>query len=316
MCKVSVIVPAYNAMSYIETCLQSLVNQKYHDFEIIVVNDGSTDKTADILFEYQKKYDFINVINQCNKGQALARNEGVKKASGDFICFVDSDDYVSEDFLLALCRKQNESQADIVWCDAFLVKDTIIGKLSDESILQNDEIKHYILNNSGPWRKLIRKSIIIKNDLFFPSLRSYEDVAVVPQYALYANKIVYLEDALYYYVLHEGSLMHQISFNPKLLEIFAAMDILYSGFQRDGFIHDYHDEIEYLFIDHMLHAASLRFFAFDEGLNEMDKIIGTIKERFPKWQNNSYYKMRDWKYKWICKMFYKKMYGVLKIILK
>ena len=99
MIKYSFVVPVYNTSKYLKKCLDSLVKQTFKDFEVIIVNDGSTDKSKDIILKYESKYDSIKVINQENQGLSMARNNGVKKASGKYIIFIDSDDYVEKGLL-------------------------------------------------------------------------------------------------------------------------------------------------------------------------------------------------------------------------
>ena len=106
---VSIIVPVYNTEKYLKKCLDSLVNQTYKDFEIIVVNDGSTDKSSNIISKYQKKYKNIILIDKENEGLSMARNRGVQKSSGKYIIFVDSDDYVSNKLLEEVDKKIDDS---------------------------------------------------------------------------------------------------------------------------------------------------------------------------------------------------------------
>lgn len=316
MSMVSVIIPVYNADLYIKKCLDSLIAQTFHDYEIIIINDGSTDQTLSICEFYAKEDNRIKIISQLNKGQAIARNLGVEKAIGEFICFVDSDDFVDKRFIEILLQKQYETNADIVWCDAIAIKDKMEIKLSVSKINSNSNVKEYILNNTGPWRKLIRKGIITNHNLFFPSLRSYEDIAVVPLYGMHTNKIVYVDKPLYYYYMHDGSVMHQLTYDKKLESVFESMDNLYREFEKTGKLKEYVDEIEYLYIEHLLHAASLRFFTFfNETKSSLIKISEIMKVRFPHWKENPYFKKTDWKYKVICLLFYYKQYKILKKIL-
>lgn len=313
MVKVSVIVPVYNGVKFIDLCANSLLQQTYDNFEIIFVNDGSTDQSYEMLKQYQDKSSHsIQIVNKENGGQASARNLGIHKAIGEFVCFVDIDDYVSEFMLEKLVKVQEETESDIVWCDAYLIKNKEIVGTLDANMLQNNDIcKKYMLNNAGPWRKLIRRSLIIENNLMFPLIRFYEDIAIVPAYGTHTNKIAYVKEPLYNYVLHEGSTMHQINYNSKLECIFEAMEYL-----KEKCNHKYQEEIEYIYIDHLLHAASLRFFTFEEGIKMLDKIVRVMNDTFPNWSKNKYFKKRYWKYRLICKLFYRKQYRMLKLILK
>lgn len=316
MPNISVIIPAYNAQSYIDKCLTSLINQTYKDFDIIVVNDGSSDNTLKMLMKYEKSYSNIKVFSQKNKGQADARNLGIEQAEGKFICFVDIDDYIDLSMFEKMIELQKKNDADIVWCDAYAIQGINKIKLSNHELKGENSITSYILNNSGPCRKLIRTEIIKENRLFFPNYRSYEDIAIIPLYALYTSRISYLTEPLYHYVMHDGSVMHQMKYNKNLEEIFSSMLHLYHGFKERNVLETYHDEIEFLFVEHLLHAGSLRFFAFEEGKEALKKVSSIMHEYFPKWKKNKYIKQFDWKYKLICNLFYKRNYGLLKLILK
>lgn len=317
MVKVSVIVPVYNAVKHIDKCLKELLNQTYQNYEVIFVNDGSSDDSLKMLEDYASTNDKITIFSKENGGQASARNVGLTKAQGEFICFVDIDDHVSIDMLEKLMEMQEKENADIVWCNSYVEKENqIIGRLDDDIVENQNPIKKYILNNNSPWRKIIRKDLLIRHDLYFPMIRFYEDIAIVPTYALYTNKIAYVNEPLYYYVLHEGSTMHQQKYTTKLECIFKALDYMKSKFLNSGKFKKYEKEIEYLYVEHLLHAASLRFFKFEEGKESLKKIVKIINTDFRQWKQNVYYKNKGWKYKLVCNLFYYEKYKLLKLLLK
>lgn len=185
----------------------------------------------------------------------------------------------------------------------------------DDTVIWSDDDENYVLHHASPWRKLIKRQLLIDHALYFPKLRAYEDLAVVPHYGQYAKRIAYVEEALYDYVLHEGSTMHQSTYNDKLECIFPCMEHLYNGFDEAHRVR-YHDELEYLFTDHLLHAASLRFFAFAQGKQALDRIVKVMQTRFPDWRKNVYVKQKNWKYRLICTLFYQKRYRLLKWLLR
>lgn len=317
MVKVSVIVPVYNAERHIEKCVKELLHQTYRNYEVIFVNDGSTDNSVEMLKKYRELDVPTIILSKENGGQATARNLGISKASGEFVCFVDIDDHICEDMLERLVEAQEKTNADLVWCDAFVEKNgQIIGTINKNMEARKDEIVQFLLNNASPWCKLVRKKLLVENNLFFPQIRFYEDVAVVPSYALYADVISYVDKPLYYYVLHEGSTMHQPVYTPKLECIFDSFENLKSLFVETGKDVFYQNEMEYLYIEHMLHAASLRFFKFKEGKRQLDKIVTVFEEHFKQWKKNPYFKEKGWKYKLVCTLFYYKKYAILRLLLK
>ncbi len=315
--KVSIIVPVYNVEVHLRKSLDSLINQNFTDYEIILINDGSTDNSPVILEEYAKKYpEKILVYHEKNSGQAVARNLGLSKARGDYIMFVDSDDYIDKNTLKVTYDKAQETMADIVCFGIYLVYDNEIKTKEFHKLKIADDVRRYILTNDGPCNKLIKTELIKKNNLYFPKLRAYEDIAVVPAYGIFAKKIVWVDECFYYYLMRTGSTMKQTVYSDKLLEIFASMQNLVNIFIENGWFKQYYYELEFLLIHHLLHGAGLRFIKFDNYEDNLDKIIKMIKHTFPKWSKNIYYKKQTLKYRIICQLLFKKQIKLLAFLRK
>ena len=315
--KVSIIIPVYNVENYLSKCLDSVVNQNFNDYEIIIIDDGSTDNSSKIILDYQKKFPSkIVSIKKQNEGQAVARNIGIQKARGVYIMFVDSDDYIDENTLKKCYDEAQKKDADIVCFGHHMVIDGNICATENSKMIDKDIIKDFILRQMGPCEKLIKRSLIIDNNLFFPKLRAYEDIAVIPAYALYTNKIANIDEGFYYYLLRTGSTMNQTVYSKKLEHIFDAMNNLYELFAQNKKINQYYDEIEFLFIKHLLHGAGLRFIEFDNYSKNLNKIIEIMHTRFPKWAKNKYFKKESFKYKVMCKLLYKKKINLIKKLKK
>ena len=304
MVKVSVIVPAYNEENHIKVCLDSIISNDLKEIEIIVINDGSTDGTAKIVEEYESKYDIITVISKENEGQGSARNIGIDLAKGEFITFVDADDEIHNNMLSKMYNKLQQEQADICVCDYFEITNT--NKVVKKAIPQKTEdIKRdYIVSIAGPCNKLIRTEILKKNNLYFPKTGIYEDIAMVPLIATYANKITYLEEPLYYYYIRQGSTMRQTQFNEKLLSIYNVLEILENGFKQTKEIEQYKEELEFIYIKHLLYAGNGRFLEYKEGKQEVKKIANIMKLKYPNWKRNRYYKKQSKLFKLNCNIFY------------
>lgn len=318
-CKISVIIPVYNTEEYILRCLNSIVSQTFKDYEIIIIDDGSKDKSSDIIKEFIKSHQDIavNYIYQENAGQAAARNLGIYKAQGEYICFIDSDDYIEPDMLEVLYSQAAVSNADIVVCNIKMVyEDGIYNTISHFSNWSDNSIKNYILSNAGPCAKIIKTRIIEDNNLHFLQGIIYEDLAVVPAYGLYANKIEHVEKALYDYFQRNNSTMNQPKYNKKFEHIFISLENLTNIFKNENAYDKYIDEIEYLYIEHLLHAACLRFLPFKEGEKNIDRIIEIMKNNWPHFSKNKYFKKCSIKYRIICNLFYKKRLKLLKKLLK
>ena len=304
MKKVSIIVPIYNSSKYINKCLDSLVNQTYKDIEIILINDGSTDKSEEIIKPYLKKYKNIVYIKDTNHGQGYARNKGLEVCTGNLITFVDSDDYIDYDMILKLV--DNLGDSDISICDINKVINSSKVYFKNYYTYGTDKI-NVMLSHPGPVAKLYRKEII-KNVRFLENVY-YEDLAFTTVLSQNVSKVSYLEEALYYYVIHDNSTMQQKKFTTKLDDIFKVMDYVSSN------LTDYPTELEYLYIEHYLYSATLRFVDYKEGLERLD-IINKEMLKYPNYKNNIYYQKKSIKFKLICNLSMKKKYHIIKLLKK
>jgi len=315
MPKISVIIPAYNAKAHIDKCLTSIMEQTFNDFEVIIVNDGSTDNTLELINKYTNKDGRFICYTQENNGQAAARNFAIEKAVGEYITFIDADDYVENTMLEKLYLKMIEKGADACACNikTFGQKEITIKKMENKA--SNDK-KNMMISDPGPTGCLIKRSIIIDNELYFLEKHIYEDLAVVPLWWIYINKISCVDEELYYYLIHTGSIMKQEQYDVKLEDIFDSINHLYKEFKKRDKENLYKEEVEYIYIKHFLHAASLRFFRFSDKEYLIIKIADIMKELFPNWKKNKYYKTEKFKYKVVCNLIYMKKLKLLKQVLK
>ncbi|NSB16579.1 glycosyltransferase family 2 protein [Clostridium beijerinckii] len=211
--QISIIVPVYNVEKYVEKCVKSLLNQTFKNYEIILIDDGSTDSSYEIIKKIEEDNDNVSVITQKNQGQGKARSEGIKQAKGEYLTFVDSDDWVSEDYLEKLYNSLKDNNADISVCNVAWVmeksNEIISFKAFNFSTLTSEEaINELLLDksvNSYTWGKLYKKDIFIRNKVDFPPRMLYEDLAVIIQTFYYANKITFINDNCYYYLQSEKS---------------------------------------------------------------------------------------------------------------
>lgn len=312
MPKLSVIVPIYNAEKYIERCLDSIVSQTFKDLEIILVNDGSTDNSQEIIKKYADQYpNLIEVLVKENGGQATARNLGIEEASGEYIAFVDVDDYLELNAYEKTMKYIEKNNLDIVCFDFWEVINGQKVAKDHYIINSNDNTRKYIVSESSPVNKVIKTQIFKRNGVRFLENYIYEDLATIPILAKYTSNIGFLNERLYDYDIHENSTMRQTGYNSKFEHIFVSVERLYKEFIDT----EYKEELEYIYIEHLLHAANLRFLGYKEGLQNIDKISKIMKKKFPNWRKNKYYKMQGFKYKVICSLFYYKQKNILKMIL-
>lgn len=313
MPKVSVIVPVYNSEKYLNKCLDSLVNQTMKDIEIIIVNDGSSDGSQRIIDDYANMYpERIKKFFKENGGQASARNFGIRVATGEFIGFVDSDDYIEIDTYEKVYGFAIQNGLDIVSFDFWEENETEKWKSSYYRFKDYSDNVKYVLNETSSVNKIIKKELIDKNNIQFLENYIYEDLELIPRLILCTDKVGFLDECLYHYVIHEKSTMRQNEYNPKLDSIFFVMEQLKKNFENT----EYAEELEFIFIEHLLHGAVLRYLEYPEGDTDIRKISDIMKENFKKWRKNKYYRKQSIKYRIICNLAYYKKIRLLKIILK
>ena len=311
--KVSIIVPVYNVSNYLKRCIDSILNQTYKNLELILVDDGSIDDSSSICDWYAGRDERVVVFHLKNSGAAAARNFGIKKATGDYLFFVDGDDFIELDTIESLIKIGDNK--DIVYCDYYRYYEN--GDKEYIKLIPFDfSLKSHILAMPGPVCKLIRRELFISNKLSFLEGKRYEDMAIMPYVSALASDVSYLREAKYYYFQRIGSSMNQTKYNETFDDIFLDFDNLIKKFNDNNMVLIFKDEIEFLYIDHLLHAASLRFLPYNEGVKSLDKIVDIMNFNYPDWQKNKYYKCMNIKYKIVCMMVYKRKYKLLKIILK
>lgn len=229
---ISVIVPIYNAETFIEKCIESIINQTYKELEIILINDGSTDMSKKICEKFEEKDPRVKLINQRNQGQNKARWKGIKSSNGDFITFVDADDWLELDVYENLIKNYIYEEADI-YIGGFIkdFKDKFIsyGRMNKKIYDDNNEAIVDIFNNEilswGLWDKLYRRDLF-NNILMVNEIKSHgEDLLLNYQLFKGAKKIIYLPIKGYHYVQHENSTVHK-NFSKERLSFLKACEII------------------------------------------------------------------------------------------
>ena len=235
---ISVIVPVYNVESYVAECIESIQNQTYMNLEIILVNDGSTDASGDICDKYAAYDERIQVIHKENAGVSAARNTGIESANGDYIGFVDSDDYIAPTMYEDMLKLMVEHDLDIIECTAFRNNgDTNIEGCNDGSleIFNRDEALKMAMYDCfvAVWSQLYKRRVI--SDVRFPVGRKFEDSAVSYLFIANTKRVGHINRCLYYYRLNPNSTT-QTSFDAK---------------SRWDFVLGYEERLQYA-IDHQL----------------------------------------------------------------
>lgn len=213
---VSVIVPVYNVESVLPRCVESIRKQTYENLEIILVNDGSTDKCGAICDEYTNIDNRIKVIHKTNGGLSDARNAGLMIAQGDYISFVDSDDFIVNSAYERLIREAVDKELDIIAANALLINNNcnenplLKKKLFPEGVITGIEYMCYSIKqnsfNACVWLNIYKRSLLINNNLFFQRGILHEDEEWTPKVFLEAKRVRYIDFKYYMYVVREGSI--------------------------------------------------------------------------------------------------------------
>jgi len=203
--KFSIIVPMYNIENYIDRCLKSIIDQTYDNYEVIVVNDGSTDKSLEIASKYTSE--ILKVYTKENGGLSDARNFGLKYATGDYLWFIDGDDYIESNALEEIAKKLENKKSDIVCFSYYSVIGDKKEKFVDRILWGEEEYLPLISVNA--WSKVYNKKFYLKNNFKFTKGLIYEDLEIIPYILCKAKTISYVCIPLYNYVFRDNSIMNQ-----------------------------------------------------------------------------------------------------------
>ena len=319
-CKLSIIVPVYGVEKYIDKCLNSLVKQSLKEIEIIVVNDGTKDNSQKIIDKYVKKYpDKIKSYIKENGGQGSARNYGLEKANGEYIGYVDSDDFVEKDMYKKLYNKAKENNYDIVVCGNYNVSEDYQNKNIDTFINNyNTDLENILFGKMAVWNKIYKRDILIKNKLEFKEKVWYEDLAFTLKAIMDSNTFAFIDEPLYDYLIREGSTMNNSNVQRNLEILDAFNDIL--SYIQNNKKEEYFSKIEFLAIDHIYISAIVRVLkaeADDKVKREtINKLIDYMNKKFPNYKNNKYINTLSKNRKIIYKLINIKMYGLINLIFK
>lgn len=236
---ISIIIPVYNMEKRVKKCLQTVIEQTYQNLEIIVVNDGSTDNSLQLCREFEKMDNRVHVIDQKNMGVSSARNTALDNVSGNYVAFIDSDDYVSYNYIQILYETLLKNNADIVECGAIVVNE--VNGTSDKIVprfqLENnrDQIISSFYRNEGVndylWNKLFKKELF--NEIRFSNFKCSEDFEILCHILQKSSRIASIDTPLYYYIRNNDSIGLS-SFSEKKLDVIKARESIYQYYFSNG----------------------------------------------------------------------------------
>lgn len=309
---ISVIVPVYKVEKYLKKCVDSILSQTLQDFEVFLIDDGSPDNCGKICDEYSEKDNRIIVIHKKNGGLSDARNVALNKISGEYITFIDSDDYVSQNHLETLYNALVNSESDMSVCnissysdnqydDSFFKPSNCFKVLDDRKSIFNPAIPPCAC------AKLFKKTIF--NDIRFPVGRLYEDIFVNHEVLAKAKRLALTGENTYYYLIRSDSIMHQ-EYKPAFTDIIDALNLRIKKLEELK-LYDLADENRRFIYS----RVSVAFANLDASVPENRKRLNEIKkiyeDEYPKLMkatNNSKQKFRYWLLRY-CPGVHSKLFG-------
>ena len=286
MPKVSIIVPIYNVEKYLERCIDSLIGQTLDDIQIILVNDGSTDNSGKIAKEYAIKYqDKIMYLEKENGGLSDARNYGLLYATGEYIGFLDSDDYIDKEAYKTMYDKVKQENADYIECDFIWEYPNKIKE--DRRVEYKNKKEMLAFVRVVAWNKLIKREVIEANNLKFPKGLRYEDVEFTYKLIPHLNKVSYIDKYFIHYTQRENSIANVQ--NAKTAEIFTILDDVINYYKENEFYKEYEDELEYNYTRYLLCSSLKRICKIQDKETRIRLINETwnkLNSEFPNWKKN------------------------------
>ena len=283
MDKVSVIVPIYNAEKHLDKCLRSLLQQEHTNMEVILVNDGSKDDSLSICRRYASEDARIQVIDKQNEGVAIARNTGIEAATGDYIAFIDPDDWIETAMYRRLLESAKRYDAPICLCNFYrdtkrrsqpkrfdfeeeiLVGDEIIEKLVNGMIGMSDLLPKYDYVMGSVWRGIYKRAFIEQHDLrFVPKLTIMEDLVFIVQALLKCDKVAIDHGIWYHYVQHASSTLH--SYNEKMWsDQLVVYELLEESIREANLEEQMRNRLDYRYLGMIFSAIKNETFVRSEG---------------------------------------------------
>lgn len=299
MSTVTVVVAVYNIEQYVEKCIRSIIAQTWKEMEILLIDDGSTDRSGGICDLYAETDDRIRVIHKTNGGLSDVRNVGLQEASGEYLLYVDGDDYIAPGCIEEAVKCSERYEAEVVIFDYQEIEESTgrgerwSMKIPREQKMTVKECPSLLIATPCAWNKLYRKSLWERCGLRYPAGRVYEDLTVTPQLLLNAESIVYMDSKpLYYYILREGSIMRSQNFKKSLANRKAALEDVIAYFKQKDVFDTFKNELEYLMFEQVYFVPTKEVIYYDVQNEYRDKFRQYVFGIFPQADKNPY--VRHW----------------------
>lgn len=321
MPKFSLIVPVYRIEEYLPKCIDSVLAQTCQDFELLLIDDGSPDGCGKICDDYAARHpDRIRAVHQPNGGAGAARNHGIRLSRGEYLLFVDGDDYLSPDFLAALTGVIEKTPADLVLFGALVERDgRQVGRLDEtvpaERLLTVRDEPELYFGVMAPWNRAYRRTLFTENDIEFATKVWYEDIRVVTKLLAVAQTAYRLPGAYYHYLQREGSAMNNKNV-ARNAEILQAYDDILGWYGAHGFLEARRAELTFQAVQHILLAATVRVLLIDRKSPLVGEFRAYMERHFPDFRENKYLPLLDKNKRLVYRLLLKRRYRTVRMIFR
>lgn len=318
--KLSIIIPVYNTSEYLPACLDSVIDADYADYEIIVINDGSTDNSAQIAANYQLKYpELIQLISTENGGLGAARNHGIEAAKGEFLVFLDSDDKLAPGALAEILEiidgsfdicifdlQQTNIDGDYIG---------VINGTEKRGCFSLESYPELLFQAPAACNKIIRRSLFIDNNILFPSRIWFEDLGTIPKLYPHAANIVSVDKKWYHYLMRTGSITNSKN-TLRNLEMIDIVDKILEYYRISGNYQKYASELEYMAFYNQYLTSCTRVNLAQWNSPVQTQLIENYCSKFPNYRENKYFSQMPRKYKLLEKFLSKHSWLIVHLIMK
>lgn len=319
MVKLSIVIPVYNVENYLTKCLDSVIVPGLEGYEIIVVNDGSTDGSGAVAAEYAGHYpELIRLIEQENGGLGAARNTGLEAARGEFVFFLDSDDWLREGAVPEMLEKLEEDFDICIFgmlsvTEAGVVLDDIRSCPKEGPVALKDFPQLLLCPPSG-CNKICRRSLFMDSGLRFPARVWYEDLRTMPKLYLMTDRIVADSRQWYVYLQRAGSIINSANLQRNL-ELIDAIEDLSQYYKDRGMYDTYRDEFTYIAFYNQFLVAPVRLCLADPKSPVLDELVNKFLANYPDFRQNPYVKTAPKKYQLLYRLMERKRYRAVRFLM-
>ena len=309
MGKISIVVPCYNMEKKVKRCISSIKKQSYKEFEVLMIDDGSKDKTKEVIKKAIATDKRFKYYYKKNGGLSSARNYGLERATGKYICFIDSDDYIEKDYLKELYNSIIENDSDISICYFSRVYENKTNINHIEDGFSN------LIKFPAAWNKLYKTSLFKDNDINYPIGKWYEDLGTFPKLYMISNNVSIIEKSLYNYIQNSASIMH--TYDDRIYQMYDIIEDIESFAKKKRLYSKYKNNLEFMNIYHVLVGTKYRAsFRKDFDIETVKSILNYVEKKYPKWYRNNDAKKLSFIFRVFLYLISKKHFKIIYILLK